>query len=121
MYSGTYTKSVDNSGAKLLKCICIYKSKNASIGSKVNLVLLKTKQKKRLVKKKKYFGYVTSLAKPEKRGDGSILKFSKNKIVLFDKDKFEKFLGTRVKGILSKSFNKKHYRFQKIVLTGKFI
>jgi len=121
MYNGTYLKAADNSGAKLLKCICIYKSKNPNVGSKVNLVLLKSKQKKKLVKKKKYFGYITSMAKPERRADGSVIKFSKNKIVMFDKDKFEKFLGTRVKGILSKSFNQKHYRFQKVMLTSKFI
>jgi large subunit ribosomal protein L14 len=105
----------DNSGAKLIKCIRVLKKSSANLGDFVLVVLHIFSKDKKLVKKKKYIGLVISSAYRKVRPNGILLKFSKNRAILFfEKDKFA---GTRIYGPLCKEIRNKslYSRFKKLI------
>jgi large subunit ribosomal protein L14 len=99
--------SADNSGAKKIKCIKINKSKKGEckIGGFIKVSLKKYKNKDKLKKRSIYNGLPTLIKSKVIREDGSYIRFSKNRCLLFSES--FKFLGTRLKGFILKelSFN----------------
>jgi large subunit ribosomal protein L14 len=99
----TNLKVIDNSGAKLARCIKVlggFKTNKALIGDLivVSIKKIKTKRKVKLKVKKGDVSraLVIRTVKEYNRLDGSSFKFKDNAIILLDKN--HKPLGTRVSG-----------------------
>ncbi len=114
---------IDNSGAKLAKCIKILgkgKKKTASVGSLVFVTLSKFVYRKRVVKRTIYLGLITGIKYWVTRLEGTSIKFFSNRILIFNKQ--YKFLGTRIYGAIGKEIKTKTFReknnkknFQKVI------
>lgn len=119
----TKLRPCDNSGVRWVKCIrVIGKSKSFGyVGELLAIVIQKFKIKKKLVKKKIYYGLIISMKVPLLRKDGVILKSELNRIVLLSPEKLN-FLGTRIYGPIYKEIvnltdkkRKKTQKFAKVV------
>jgi large subunit ribosomal protein L14 len=99
----TKLRPYDNAGIRLVKCIRVLgKSRNFGfVGDLVAVVIQKFKVKKKLKKKKIYYGLVISMKVPLCRKDGIIIKSAYNRIVLLASENL-KFLGTRIYGPIYK-------------------
>jgi large subunit ribosomal protein L14 len=113
----------DNSGVRLVKCIRVLgKSKIFGyVGDLLSVVIREFKLKKKLIKKKIYYGLIISMKVPLYRKDGIIIRSSLNRIVLLSSDNLQ-FLGTRIYGPIYKEIvnitdkkKKKTQKFAKIV------
>jgi large subunit ribosomal protein L14 len=99
----TKLRPYDNAGTRLVKCIRVLgKSKNFGfVGDVLAVVIQKFKAKKKLKKKKIYYGLIISMKVPLYRKDGIIIKSAYNRIVLLAPENL-KFLGTRIYGPIYK-------------------
>jgi large subunit ribosomal protein L14 len=111
---GTKLIVVDNSGAKLAKCIKLMgKQKISTVGNIISVTLLKFKNSKKVKKRTVYLGLIVGCSYWVSRIDGSFIKFFSNRVLVFNKS--FKFLGSRVYGgvlkeIRIKSIKDKNYR-----------
>lgn len=118
---------IDNSGAKLAKCIKLMgKQKISTVGNLILVTLLKFAHSKKVKKRTIYLGLIAGIAAWTTRFDGFIIKFFLNRVLIFNKN--FKFLGSRVYGgilkeIKIKSIKDKNYRkfFQKIISYSSLI
>jgi large subunit ribosomal protein L14 len=105
---GMCFRVVDNSGAKKAKCIKIF-SQGKRFGNIVGTVVLVTLKnfidRKRVNKRIIYLGLVVGIASWVPRLEGSFIKFSNSRVLIFNQQ--YKFLGTRVLGILFKEIRYK--------------
>jgi large subunit ribosomal protein L14 len=123
---GTKFKIIDNSGAKLAKCIKVLGKggrKSVGIGNIILVTFKKFSSRKKVKKRTIYLGLIVALSAHMYRLDGTVLKFYSNKILVFNTQ--YKFLGTRVYGVISKELrhltitNKKESKhFHKIISYG---
>ena len=99
---------IDNSGAKLVKCIKVLgQKKKRVLSGDLVLVVVKKKieNKNNVVKKKVYYGLLSQLKYPTSRLDGRHIIFNKNSVILLSSKL--KFLGTRFLQIpIKESFKK---------------
>jgi len=99
---------IDNSGAKLVKCIKVLGQRRLRVLSgDLILVVVKKKieNKNNVIKKKVYYGLLSQLKYPTLRLDGRYIVFSKNSVVLLSSKL--KLLGTRFLQIpIKESFKK---------------
>jgi large subunit ribosomal protein L14 len=105
----------DNSGAKYVKCIRIIKKNYGRLGDFILIVLQIFNRKKKLIKKKKYKGLIISTSSFKNRPNGTQVKFTKNRIILFfEKDKFA---GTRIYGPICREIRNKslYFKFRKLI------
>lgn len=102
IYKDMKLKPVDNTGAKIVKCIRIISKtkKYGKVGDVIGIMVQKFKMRKKLVKRVLYFGLIISTRGVIYRLDGSRIKSDKNRIVLLDSK--EQFLGTRLYGPIYK-------------------
>ena len=87
----------DNSGAKYAKCIQILNRQNYNVGSVGSIILVRVIKKnhsKKIKKKVLYFGLVIMIKQYQIRRDGSFVKFTDNRILLFSN--VQKIIGSRV-------------------------
>lgn len=87
----------DNSGAKYAKCIQILNRQNYNVGSVGSIILVRVIKKnhsKKIKKKILYFGLVIMIKQYQIRKDGSFVKFTDNRILLFSN--VQKIIGSRV-------------------------
>ncbi len=111
LYKETKLWISDNSGATTAKCIQLYKTRSAKLGSFVKTVLHKFDTKKKLAKKKKYLSLVISSRKKTRRLGGTFVAFSENRgLLLADR---EKFLGSRIYGPIAKELQLMDDQFKK--------
>jgi large subunit ribosomal protein L14 len=119
----------DNSGVRWVKCLrVIGKSKTFGyVGELLAVVIQKFKLKKKLTKKKIYYGLIISMKTPIYRKDGIVLRSSFNRVVLLSSDSLQ-FLGTRIYGPIYKEIvnitdkkKKKTQKFAKIISYAKGI
>lgn len=97
--------SADNSGAKYVRCIRVFKKLVAKLGDFVLVVMVLFNRHKKLAKKKKYAGLLISSSGWHERWNGSSVAYNKNRILLFfDNDKFA---GTRIYGPMCKEIREK--------------
>lgn len=104
----------DNSGAVRLKCIHLYNTQNIQLGNLIKATLRGFDSKKKLSKKKKYYGLVITEKQTSGRLNGVFLKTYENRVlVLSDK---EKMIGSRMSGPISKEVQTKisYSRFKKL-------
>ena len=124
---GTKLTVIDNSGARLAKCIKhMGKQKTSTVGNLILVTLLKFAHSKKVKKRIIYLGLVAGVSAWTSRFDGFIVKFFFNRILIFNKGL--KFLGSRVYGgilkeIKIKTTKDKNYRkfFQKIISYSSLI
>jgi large subunit ribosomal protein L14 len=125
----TKLRPVDNAGVRSVKCIHVVgkKQKYGSIGDLLLVLIKKFKFKKKLIRKKIYYGLIISLKYPTTRKDGIILKSDYNTIVLLSTDNC-KFLGTRIYGPVYKEIRditdktkKRIQKYPKVVAYAKSI
>jgi len=96
-------KVVDNSGAKLAKCIKVKKKGKYSVATVGMIILVSLKKfsnRKKVNKKIIYFGLIVGVCFWVKRIDGIFIKCFSNCLLLFNKQ--FKFLGTRIYGSILK-------------------
>jgi|GEM_PF-1201640 large subunit ribosomal protein L14 len=113
----------DNAGVRWVKCVrVIGKSKSFGyVGELLAVVIQKFKLKKKLVKKKIYYGLVISMKTPLYRKDGIIIRSDLNRMVLLSSENLQ-FLGTRIYGPIYKEIvnitdkkKKKTQKYAKVV------
>lgn len=116
---GSYVRSCDNSGAKIVKCIHIYKGKNKLVQlGDILLVVVKTFRTKKKVKKGDIRKAVLVRKKQNSiRTNGLVLKFRRNLVILIDKN--HNMLGNRFKGPVPLELRFK--KFMKIVSIAPFV
>lgn len=93
----TKMRVADNSGAQICQCIHIYggiNRKEAKLGDTVLVAIKNLKHRKKIDKKKMYYGLIVTVTKKTKRIDGSYLKYDHNKVLLINLQ--NKFLGSRI-------------------------
>lgn len=124
---GTKLIVIDNSGARVAKCIKLMgKQKTSTVGNLILVTLLKFAHSKKVKKRTIYLGLIAGVTAWILRFDGFMVKFFFNRILLFNKGL--KFLGSRVYGgilkeIKIKSIKDKNYKkvFQKIISYSSLI
>jgi len=93
----------DNSGAQICQCIHIYggiKRQQAKLGDTILVAIKNLKHRKKIDKKKVYFGLIVTNTLKNRRIDGSYIKYDFNKILIINLQ--NKFLGTRIYSPLCK-------------------
>ena len=87
----------DNSGAQICQCIHIYggiNRKKARLGDTILVAIKNLKHRKKIDKKKVYYGLLITSTVKTKRTDGSYLKYDYNKVLIINLQ--NKFLGSRI-------------------------
>ena len=107
----TKLKVIDNSGARLVKCIKVlggFKKKKASTRDLIIVSVIKLRNKFKITSKVKkgeiYKAMVIRKKKKKKKKDGSYLYFFENSICLLNNQ--EKPIASRIIGPISKQFKK---------------
>jgi large subunit ribosomal protein L14 len=97
IYPETKLTVADNSGAKYIKCIQVLNRQNYNVGSVGSVILLRVTKKnhsKKIKKKILYFGLVIMIKQYQTRNDGSVIKFTDNRVLLFSNA--QKIIGSRI-------------------------
>jgi len=97
IYPETKLTVADNSGAKYIKCVQVLNRQNYNVGSVGSVILTRVTKKnhsKKIKKKILYFGLVIMVKQYQTRNDGSIVKFTDNRVLLFSN--VQKIIGSRV-------------------------
>jgi len=99
LQKGSLLTVIDNSGAKLVKCIHVYDVKNFAIGVAGRRILVSVRKylsSKGVSKGSKWQGVIAKVAKPTTRPGGECIFFSTNAVVLLKN--FDTPLGSRILG-----------------------
>jgi large subunit ribosomal protein L14 len=122
----TKLRPYDNAGIRSVKCIRVLGKSRifGYVGDLLAVIIQKFKSKKKLKKKKIYYGLIISMKTPLYRKDGIIIKSDYNRVVLLSTENL-KFLGTRIYGPIYKEIvnimDKKTQKYAKIVSYAKAI
>lgn len=93
----TKLRVADNSGAQICQCIHIYggiKRRRAKLGDTILVAIKNLKHRKKIDRKKVYFGLIIASTIKTSRKDGSYLKYDFNKVLIISLQ--NKFLGSRI-------------------------
>lgn len=104
----------DNSGAKRVMCIRVLGGSNrkyAGIGDIIVAVVKEATPNMTVKKSEVVFGVIVRLRKPQRRPDGSYVRFDDNAVVVVTKEKNPR--GTRVFGPVARELREKD--FMKII------
>ena len=110
---GTYLNISDNSGAKKVCCLHIYKNKKnfAKLGDLILVSVKSLRSKKRLKSKVKkgelYKALIIRTKNFQNKQNTFSMSFTENSVILLDKK--YKLMGTRIIGPISKEFKKTKY------------
>ena len=121
IYKSTLLNIIDNSGARKAKCIHVLgKFKWAQVGDLILVVLRKFYNLKKKIKKGSiYLGIIIGVKSWTVRYTGFTYRFFDNRILIFNLQ--FKFLATRVYGLISREFKKKHYKFKGVKFYYKLL
>jgi len=97
----------DNSGAKLVQCIRLYKSRKAAAGSLILVAIKEIKAQSKIKKGELYKGVIVRLSTKISRRNGNYIKASENAIVLLNSK--NEFFGTRLNGPITNELRKKKH------------
>jgi large subunit ribosomal protein L14 len=106
---GTRLQVSDNSGAKIVECIKILNNlQSASIGDIIIVSVKETiaKQKSKVEKGGVYKAIIVETVKGVQRKDGSVLKFSRNSVVILSPQGAP--IGTRILGLVTYELRKRN-------------
>ncbi len=113
MQTSTITLTQDNSGARKVKCIKIYKKpgrSQACIGDEIQVIVIKLRNRGliRVKKSELHLAVVTRLTSPIfRKKKGYFFKFDKSSVVLLNKKKTP--IGTRLFGPVSSELRNKNF------------
>ncbi|MGP4128223.1 MAG: 50S ribosomal protein L14 [Candidatus Carsonella ruddii] len=110
----TLLKIIDNSGAKIAKCIKVLtgsKKIYAKIGDLIKVVIKNSNFNSKIKKGQVIKAIVVRTKFPFKRNDGTFLSFSDNAIILLNNQ--NQMIGTRVFGVLAREI--KSIYFNKLI------
>lgn len=97
IFSETYLRSIDNSGALFLQCIKVLgKVKYGSLGDKVIVVVKKMNPVKKVKKASKLVGIIVQVRKNVSRTTGQYVLFGENRVIILNPKK--KLMGNRILG-----------------------
>ena len=97
----------DNSGAKLVQCIRLYKSRKAAAGSLILVAIKEIKAQSKIKKGELYKGVIVRLSTKIGRSNGNYIKASENAVVLLNSK--SEFFGTRLNGPITNELRKKKH------------
>jgi large subunit ribosomal protein L14 len=110
----TYLDVADNTGAKVCRCIRVLggsKRRYAGIGDLVIASVRKALPTSDIKEGAVVKGVIVRTKRPERRADGSYVRFDRNAIVLVDKDNEPR--GTRIFGAVARELRDR--KFTKII------
>jgi large subunit ribosomal protein L14 len=107
----------DNSGAKLVQCIKVYKTKKVSVGSLILVAIKQVRSQSKIKKGELYKAIVVRLNGLISRKNGNYIRCSENAVVLLNSK--NEFFGTRLIGPITNELRKK--KLMKILSLTKFI
>jgi large subunit ribosomal protein L14 len=110
----TYLDVADNTGAKVCRCIRVLggsKRRYAGIGDLVIASVRKALPTSDIKEGAVVKGVIVRTKRPQRRADGSYVRFDRNAIVLVDKDNEPR--GTRIFGAVARELRDK--KFTKII------
>ena len=113
----SFLKLADNSGAKLVQCIKVYKTAKVEVGSMVLVSIKQIRTQSRLKKGELYKAIVVRLNNLTSRKNGNYIRCSENAVVLLNTK--NDFYGTRLIGPIANELRKK--KLTKILSLTKFI
>jgi large subunit ribosomal protein L14 len=108
IYMQTVMEVVDNSGAKIVRCVNVYggtHKRHAEIGEKIFASVQQAAPNSKIKKGDKVIALIVRTKKEVRRKDGSTVRFDRNAVVLVDK-KGEP-IGTRVFGPVAREIREK--------------
>lgn len=95
MYIGSYVKCIDNTGARVVKCIQKYRRGDIIIGDTVLVVVKQLIPNKKVLKGQKFKAIVVCTNQRMRRRGGSSIKCNLCSVVLLKKN--GEMLGTRIR------------------------
>jgi large subunit ribosomal protein L14 len=113
----SFLKLADNSGAKLVQCIKVYKTTKIEVGSMVLVSIKQIRTQSKLKKGELYKAIVVRLNNLISRKNGNYIRCSENAVVLLNSK--NDFYGTRLIGPITNELRKK--KLTKILSLTKFI
>jgi large subunit ribosomal protein L14 len=113
----SFLKLADNSGAKLVQCIKVYKTKKIEVGSVILVAIKQIRTQSKLKKGELYKAIVVRLNKLVSRKNGNYIKCSENAVILLNTK--NEFFGTRIVGPITNELRKK--KLTKILSLTNFI
>tara|TARA_B110000459_G_scaffold188325_1_gene221435 strand:- start:196 stop:555 length:360 start_codon:yes stop_codon:yes gene_type:complete len=113
----SFLKLADNSGAKLVQCIKVYKTAKVEVGSMVLVSIKQIRTQSKLKKGELYKAIVVRLNNLTSRKNGNYIRCSENAVVLLNTK--DDFYGTRLIGPITNELRKK--KLTKILSLTKFI
>ena len=108
--SGTHINIVDNTGAKIAKCIKVLggiKKKFAKVGDKIVVSIKKSNLSTKIKEGDIYYAIIIRTKKQLVRKTGVVVKFFDNAGVLINKE--GNLVGTRIFGIVPKEIKDRNY------------
>jgi len=113
----SFLKLADNSGAKLVQCIKVYKTAKVEVGSMALVSIKQIRTQSKLKKGELYKAIVVRLNNLTSRKNGNYIRCSENAVVLLNTK--NDFYGTRLIGPITNELRKK--KLTKILSLTKFI
>lgn len=113
----TFLNLADNSGAKIVQCLRIYKTKKVEVGSLILVTIKQIKPQSKLKKGELLKAIVVRLTIPISRKNGSYVRCFDNSVILLNSK--NEFHGTRLIGPVTNELRKK--KLVKILSLTKFI
>jgi large subunit ribosomal protein L14 len=113
----SFLKLADNSGAKLVQCLRVYKSKKVEVGSVILVTVKQIRSQSKIKKGELFKAIVVRLSKGSSRKNGNYIRYEENSVVLLNGK--SEFYGTRLIGPITNELRKK--KLTKILSLTKFI
>jgi large subunit ribosomal protein L14 len=113
----TFLNLADNSGAKIVQCLRVYKTKKVEVGSLILVTVKQIRQQSKLKKGELLKAIVVRLTMPTSRKNGNYIKCFDNSVILLNSK--NEFYGTRLIGPVTNELRKK--KLVKILSLTKFI
>lgn len=113
----SFLKLADNSGAKLVQCVKIYKSKKVTLGSLILVAVKQIRPQSKLKKGELCKAVIVRLNNLISRRNGSYIRCSENAVILLNSK--NEVYGTRLNGPITNELRKK--KLTKVLSLTKFI
>ncbi len=104
----TFLNLADNSGAKIVQCLRVYKTKKVEVGSLILVTVKQIRPQSKLKKGELLKAIVVRLTMPTSRKNGNYIKCFDNSVILLNSK--NEFYGTRLIGPVTNELRKKKTR-----------
>jgi len=104
----TFLNLADNSGARVVQCLRVYKTKKVEVGSLILVTVKQIRPQSKLKKGELLKAIVVRLTMPTSRKNGNYIKCFDNSVILLNSK--NEFYGTRLIGPVTNELRKKKTR-----------